>query len=703
MKIKNIINLTSGIDRTSRINLKNGVDRTSRINLKNGVNRMSRINLKNGVNRMSRINLTSGISRCLGLFSVVLLFAACDYLNVVPDGVATLEMAFNNKANGEKYLSTCYSYIPKYGAQSVNPGIGSGTETWFYTMSGSGFGNSTTFGIANGLQNSNNPLCNFWDGDQGGINLFQALRDCNTLIDNLSDVSRVPDLAMDERQRWIAEGKALKAYYHFYLFQYYGPIPLIRKNFSISASEDEVRVKREKVDEVVSYIVQLLDEAAPDLPLTIQKESSELGRFTQPAALGLKAKVLVLAASPLFNGNASYANFRDFDGQPFFNQELQLKKWKDAALACQQAIEVALSAGHKLYDFRVEETMDLPEEFSYTMNVRGAVTERFNRELIWGVGKSHSADLQQISLPRLETWHPVRDDVVKACLAPTLDLAELFYTNHGVPISEDIEWAESGRYANRYVTETATEADKYFLKEGYTTAKLNFKREPRFYGSLGFDGSSWFGNGRKSVDNMFYIQAKRGQLSGQRSPNLYSITGYFAKKLVNFKTEVPENGSAIFEEYPFPIIRLADLHLMYAEALNESTESEESVPQDVYTHLDLIRKRSGLEGVKDSWTRYSTSPDKPLTKKGMRDIIRQERGIELALEGNRYFDIRRWKLAESEYNKVVRGWNIKEENAEDYYMVTPIYQMKHSQKSYLWPIKQYNILINSNLIQNPGW
>lgn len=649
------------------------------------------------------MKLKNRVIRLAELFMTIYTFAACNYLDVVPDGVATLEMAFNNKANGEKYLATCYSYIPLYGAQTVNPGIGSGSETWFYTMSGNGFGNTTTFGIANGLQNSNNPLCNFWDGDQGGINMFQALRDCNILIDNLSDLSRVPDLTMDERKRWTAEGKALKAYYHFYLFQYYGPIPLIRENLPISASEEEVRVKREKVDEVVDYIVELLDEAIPDLPLIIQKESSELGRFTQPAALGLKAKVLVLAASPLFNGNSSYANFRDSDGQPFFNQEMQIRKWQLAAQACKEAIESALSAGHRLYEFCTEEAMDLPEEFAYSMNVRGAVTERFNKELIWGVGKSHSADLQQISMPRLENWHPIREDVVKGCLAPTIDLAELFYTSHGVPINEDKEWIETGRYANRYGTETATDADRYFLKEGYTTAKLNFKREARFYGSLGFDGSSWFGNGRKDVNNMFYIRAKRGDLSGQRSPNLYSITGYFAKKLVNYKSEVPESGSAIFEEYPFPIIRLADLYLMYAESLNESVESEENIPQEVYVCLDLIRHRSGLAGVKESWAKYSINPEKALTKTGMRDIIRQERGIELALEGNRFFDIRRWKLGEIEYNKVIRGWNIQEENTDDYYMVVPIYQMKYSLKNYLWPIKQYDIMINSNLIQNVGW
>lgn len=629
---------------------------------------------------------------------------SCNYLDVVPDGVATLEMAFNNKANGERYLATCYSYIPLLGAQTVNPGLASGSETWFYTMSGNGFGNNTTFGIANGLQNSNAPLANFWDGDKGGVNLFQGLRDCNIFIENLEDESRVPDLEPSERVRWIAEGKALKAYFHYYLFQHYGPIPIIRKNLPISASAEEVRVKREKVDDVVKYIVDLLDEAIPDLPITIQKQSSEMGRFTQAAAMGLKAKVLVLAASPLFNGNTAYANFRDADGTPFFNQEFQIEKWQAAADACREAIEAAIAAGHDLYDFCKEEAVTFSDpSFGYTMNVRGAVTERFNKELIWGVGKSHSEDLQQISMPRLEDWQSQRDDVIKQCLAPTLDLVELFYTNNGVPMNEDKDWATHGWYTNRYSLEKSQESDKLYIEPNFETAILNFRREPRFYGTLGFDGSSWYGNGRKDLNNLYYVKSKAGDAAGMKGPNLYSITGYFAKKLVHYESEVPQTGNAVFEPYPFPIIRLADLYLMYAEALNEATDGENNVPEDVYKYIDLVRERSGLKRVKEAWRLYSNNPDKPLTKSGMREIIRQERGIELALEGVRFYDIRRWNMGETEYNKVVRGWNIKGKNKEDYYVVTPIFQMQYSQKDYLWPIKKYDLIINSNLVQNPGW
>ena len=162
--------------------------------------------------------------------------------------------------------------------------------------------------------------------------------------------------------------------------------------------------------------------------------------------------------------------------------------------------------------------------------------------------------------------------------------------------------------------------------------------------------------------------------------------------------------SAVIEEYPFPIVRLADLYLMYAEALNEATDNGEFVPKEVYDNIDIIRKRSGLEGVVDSWSKYSINPEKPSTKEGMREIIRKERQIELALEGSRFHDLRRWKLARSTYNNaLVRGWSIDQETTEDYYVIRNIAQMKYVQKDYLWPLKYDDIINNPNLIQNPGW
>ena len=643
------------------------------------------------------------IQKIFSIIALSILTGCTDFLDVVPDNIATIEMAFNNRTNAEKYLATCYSYIPLYGAQRDNPGLTSGNDIWFYTMEDASFNNKWSFGIANGLQNTSDPLNNYWDGGNGGKQLYRAIRDCNIFIENVSDRTKVADLDETERRRWIAEIKVMKAFYHYYLFQLYGPIPIVDVNLPISAPEEEVRIKRDKIETVVSYIVDLINEAVTDLPLKIYNEATEMGRITQPAALAIKAKTLLLAASPLFNGNTDYANVKDKNGEPFFPQTNDANKWKIASDACKEALDVALKAGHDLYDFKEETLENLPENLMYSMNVRQAVTERFNKELVWGCGKSYTYDLQCMCQPRILLFHGEKQNTCKGAYSPTLDIAEMFYSNNGVPIEEDKEWAANNSYNNRYETAVATATDKYFIKEGYQTVKLHFNREPRFYGTLGFDGSSWYGHGKEHADDLYYLEAKKGQITGQSQLANYSVTGYYAKKLVYYKNIISES-SAVIEEYPFPIVRLADLYLMYAEALNEATDNGEFVPKEVYDNIDIIRKRSGLEGVVDSWSKYSINPEKPSTKEGMREIIRKERQIELALEGSRFHDLRRWKLARSTYNNaLVRGWSIDQETTEDYYVIRNIAQMKYVQKDYLWPLKYDDIINNPNLIQNPGW
>ena len=643
------------------------------------------------------------IQKIFSIIALSILTGCTDFLDVVPDNIATIEMAFNNRTNAEKYLATCYSYIPLYGAQRDNPGLTSGNDIWFYTMEDASFNNKWSFGIANGLQNTSDPLNNYWDGGNGGKQLYRAIRDCNIFIENVSDRTKVADLDETERRRWIAEIKVMKAFYHYYLFQLYGPIPIVDVNLPISAPEEEVRIKRDKIETVVSYIVDLINEAVTDLPLKIYNEATEMGRITQPAALAIKAKTLLLAASPLFNGNTDYANFKDKNGEPFFPQTNDANKWKIASDACKEALDVALKAGHDLYDFKEETLENLPENLMYSMNVRQAVTERFNKELVWGCGKSYTYDLQCMCQPRILLFHGEKQNTCKGAYSPTLDIAEMFYSNNGVPIEEDKEWAANNSYNNRYETAVATATDKYFIKEGYQTVKLHFNREPRFYGTLGFDGSSWYGHCKEHADDLYYLEAKKGQITGQSQLANYSVTGYYAKKLVYYKNIISES-SAVIEEYPFPIVRLADLYLMYAEALNEATDNGEFVPKEVYDNIDIIRKRSGLEGVVDSWSKYSINPEKPSTKEGMREIIRKERQIELALEGSRFHDLRRWKLARSTYNNaLVRGWSIDQETTEDYYVIRNIAQMKYVQKDYLWPLKYDDIINNPNLIQNPGW
>jgi hypothetical protein len=160
------------------------------------------------------------------------------------------------------------------------------------------------------------------------------------------------------------------------------------------------------------------------------------------------------------------------------------------------------------------------------------------------------------------------------------------------------------------------------------------------------------------------------------------------------------SSSNVIVRSTFPIIRLADLYLLYAEALNESLENPS---QEVYYYVDLVRERAGLKGVVESWQASSIYPSKPSTKEGMREIIQQERMIELAFEGKRFWDIRRWKTAHYWLNQPIRGLNADGETPEEFNTVRVLYTPEFSTKDYLFPIRQHNLRVNPNLVQNPYW
>lgn len=630
------------------------------------------------------------------IFNFLLLLgflSGCDYLDIVPDNLPTLEMAFNNKSSAERFLFTCYSFVPEHGKIGTDPGMDVGDEVWYYSDNSADYSNKTTFWIAKGMQNSNEPLVDYWNGTQWGKAMFVGIRDCNVFIEN---IEKVPDLSAYDKETWKAEAKVLKAFYHFWMMRMYGPIPIIKENIPVSAGEDEVRVVRDKIDDIVTYIVSLIDESVEYLPLNIQNEAAEMGRITRPAAKAIKAKILAFAASPFFNGNLDYANFKNAEGEPFFNQVYDNEKWTKAADACLEAIQCAEEAGHGLYEFVNMSSTQLSDETILSLSNRCKVTERWNKELVWGCGQSGIRDLQVLCQPWLESNYSSDDRYHNArngTFAPTLAVAETFYTKNGVPMDEDKNYD----YSKRYTTQVATEADKYYIQPGYTTAKLHFDREPRFYATLGFDGSSWYGIGKMDDNDMWYLQAKAKQASGKRGNTLYSITGYFAKKLVRYQNAMVP-ASIQIETYPFPIIRLADLYLLYAEALNESGATK----TDVLTWVDLIRERAGLKGVEESWDTY-TNNKKYETIDGRREIIQQERGIELAFEAQRFWDLRRWKLAFQEQNKPITGWNTQYSTNEDYYTEQLIYTQEFRIRNYFWPILDKELYSNKNLVQNYGW
>ena len=204
------------------------------------------------------------------------------------------------------------------------------------------------------------------------------------------------------------------------------------------------------------------------------------------------------------------------------------------------------------------------------------------------------------------------------------------------------------------------------------------------------------------IENLPYLNVRAGERSGKQGFELYSITGYFAKKLVNYENIITTNNITV-EGYTFPIIRLSDLYLMYAEALNEVKGTPDA---EVYEYVQKVRNKAGLDKGGDlvsTWAQFSNKPGKPSTKEGMREIIRQERLIEFSLEGVRYWDLRRWKLAEDYFSRPIKGWNIYASDSDGFYQVKNIFFRDYLKKDYLWPISQNELLRNPNLVQSPGW
>lgn len=626
------------------------------------------------------------------LLSIILIlscFTSCDeYLDVVPDNVATIDNAFTMRSEAIKYLFTCYSYLPREADPTANPGFLSGDEAWLYYPAYNI--DERAWEIARGNQNKVSPYLNYWDGSDGGQPLFRALRDCNIFLEN---VDKVLDLDPFVKKRWVAEVKFLKAYYHFWLLRMYGPIPIIDKNLPISASVEEVKVERQPVDKIFEYIYSLINEAAPDLPVSIQDVGAELGRITQPIALAMKAKISVTAASPLFNGNTDYSGFTAKDGTPFFNPSKDPVKWDSAVVACRKAIEVSEAAGHQLFYF-TNFLLDLSDSTKVKMNIRNSVTERWNAETIWGSANSRGNDLQRQAMPRIDPTRVVNQQTLGQ-YAPTLEMAELFYSENGIPISEDKTW----NYSGRYDLQTAEEDHKYYIKEGYETVSLHFNREARFYANIGFDGGIWYGQGRNDDEDTWHVEAKMGQTASRREMQKYSITGYYTKKLVHWETTIGDEQEFNRVDYPWPVMRLADLYLLYAEALNEA----KGPSQEVYNYLNLVRERAGLKGVEESWSQYSVNSSKYQNQDGLREIIHQERLIELAFEAKRFWDLRRWKKAQEEFNEPIRGFDIEQEEAAAFYRPKVLYDQKFSVRDYFWPISEGSIIVNRNFVQNPGW
>jgi hypothetical protein len=623
------------------------------------------------------------------------LFMSCeDYLDIVPDGTQELSLLFNRKETAYNALANCYSYLPQNDGTYASYVLASDELAVPVPKE------PNAIKLMKGQQSVSSPLMGYWSGfsatGRGQGSLWEGIRSCNTLIEN---IDLVVDMTQEEKNQWKAEAKFLKAYFHFLLISNYGPIPIVDVNLPISASDEAVRLDRKTVDECFRYVVETIDAAITDLPERIIG-NNDIGRIDQVIAKSIKAKALLYSASPLFNGNTSlYGSFVNANGEHFFNQNNDDSKWGLAAAAAKEALDAAVAQGATMYYYTETAPLFDTNNFQFKLvrdqyNNRFAITDPWNSELIWGNSSPvTNGQYWQIQSPAMMK-DPTSSSVEASWqwLSPSLRMVESYYTKNGLPINEDLSF----EYEDRYNITTIGFNQRFYAQFANRTAKLNLNREPRFYASLGFDRGI-----NRTWGSIWNLKMREGEAHGRvANTGDYLVTGYALKKLVHQDSEGDAYNKTI--TYPWPMMRLSELYLNYAEALNELNGPS----LEVYDALNKIRERAGIPSVQDAWSdvAYAATPNKHTIKEGLREIIQQERMIELAFEGHRYYDIRRWKLAEEYFTTPIKGWSVNEETEANYYQVTDVSQRAfNAPRDYLQPISFIELSRNPNLIQNPGW
>ena len=635
----------------------------------------------------------------LSILCGILLLPGCNYLDMVPEkDIETVESLFEQRTKVELWWKGLYAELNNIFADfRVNTAyLGADEFVTCQALHSSTLYNLDGLKIADGLQMSQNPYGSIW------YRMYVVIRNCNIFLEN---VDHTYNMSEEDRNWWKADVKAVKAYVYFELVRRYGPICLVPQNMPVDLPVKDYQLPRQHVDTCFKEIINLLEESMEYVPKHSQMISNYGHTFSLEAVYAFKAKVLLYAASPLFNWNAFYSDFKNKNGELLFNSTYDRNKWLLAAEAADKAAEMCEDGGRALVSGATGKKTDLLNKMA---DIENMSFSRFNNSeylLEW----KYPSTFYQFILPRLVGDDDNFDSQALGCLSPSMKMVEMYYTANGLPIDADITW----NYSNRY--KLASESSPVYegvVPMNIDVVNLHLRREPRFYACIAGDRMYWQrGTNTADKDYNFLVKAHKGeepwgtQYDFIVSNSWQNINGYWLKKhlfswfnTLGYANNLQGNETAA-------IIRLAEVYLMQAEAWNEYLDQPDS---RVYDPLDKVRERAGVLPVREAWGSYSNNPVKVTTKVGMRDIIHQEYGIEFAFEGHRYWDIRRWLTAHQTMNEKQYGWNVigTTDQAFYNYETGPVVVYSSNKfiapRDYLDPFDAEEILI-SGMVQNPGW
>lgn len=627
-------------------------------------------------------NITFKFGALVILFTLIL-YSCADVLDQAPDGKISLEQVFQDDEKTAAYLNSCYGYIPGEGHTYyfwMRGPVDWSDEAWDTDAEAEPWITSGQLydGNVSAASHFNTMWAEAGNGDYWQ-RMWTAIRKCTVFLDNIDDAAVKSEA---NRSRWKAEAHVLRAYYYMTLLKWFGcALPIERTAYHYT--DDFSTTERSSYYDVVQFIIEDCNAAlsSPNLPWRITS-NSEAFRFNKAVAEGIKSRMSLYAASPLYNEGGNY--------------------WEEAYTINKEALSNLINNGYELYDkpnfatWKTNEDVQLPNDAAklfneYFCNNMGYETNPTDKETIYqtNVGQDWIST---------EGIGAVMGYKSGSC--PSQEIVDRFETIDGQPIID---------LAKPYIDEITHLQPNYNQNNTlYDPQDPYANRDPRFYASVYYNGSKrtcfWpFDEPAEALDN---YPAKKGwrtriistwegepQTGRNQTARKATRTGYFMRKFVhpNSGQETVTNGHAHAK-----VMRLGEIYLNLAEAAAEANHMDEA-----------------LQAVNAIRSRVNMPPLSGLSKEELILRIRNERRVELAFEAHRYFDVRRWLKPTDNLEKTDRWITAAHitRNADGSYTYKrgPVSRERlcYDNKFLKFPIplNEVNIMmaLTEENWQNPGW
>lgn len=576
----------------------------------------------------------------IGLMATTMLSSCTDILDKKPLTEVSDNDLWSDPALLKAFVNSRYNQVGVNGAESMQSSIVDETElTWLRGCETHNFArlSPTDLGRMNGA---------WWGSDNRSWSTkWTNISNCNIFFEHVDNVAFTDEA---EKTKLVGQVRFIRAFEYWDLIARWGAMPIITKSFSINDRDEIVDQKRNTYKECIDFLVGELDQAAKELPANWSGD--DYGRATSVAALALKSRILLYAASPLMNEDVKIPEVGFTTPEP--------DRWQKAAKAATEALDAAQAAGNELYN------LDGDPSKNYQMIFMDNTAA--NKETLFARMGTNSAGGESIS--NCDQYNNPNGYGGWGGNCPLQELVDAYeVVKDGV--ASKFDWNNPEEKANPYAN-----------------------RDPRFYATILYDGAKWM---TRNVETYFDVDSN-GKITGGGKDTKFgndswnaSPTGYNMKK---FMDEGYALNSWNFCARNWIHLRMAELYLNKAEALYHTGDEE-----GAREALKPIRERAGMPAV------TATGAD-------LLEAIKNERRIEFAFEEHRYFDVRRWKEAPKYFGSTVHAITIKKyPDGKKTYEVDKLRSdvgggdRKWDDKMYWLPIPKSEMDKNPNLVQNPGY